>query len=185
MSNVLEILERIRRKVYSPTLVAVSHEKIVLANGAYVAEDVVSENTTAALGAKFWSFPGMAKRPGGQGYIVGGFITAETTAIASWFSLFLHTDEPTCAVGDGIPNTAFLLADRHIAVPGPIDFPACSDLGTGMSSTVATASTVGNLPIPFVCKSGSTTLTGPLVIRNAVDLADTTILRVTLFVEQL
>ena len=180
--NQLELLEAIKDLVYSPTLVSVQTEKIVLASGAYTAEDVVSE---LASGSTPWLFEGMAKEPGGGGYIMGGLITAQTTAIASQFSLFLHTDTPTCELGDGVTNTAFISADRHIAVPGPIEFPASSDLGTGMSSIVVTVSSVGNLPIPFVCKSDSTNLHGVLVIRNAVDLADKTHLTITLFIEQL
>ena len=184
MPNINEYLEELKSLAHSPKLVAVHSQKKVLANGAYVAEDVVSEDITTALGATPWSFPGMAKTPGGGGWIVGGLITAETTAIASWFTLFLHIDAPTCVVSDGIPNTAPILADRTIYV-GRIDFPACSGLGTNeMSETMATPSTVGNLPMPFVCQHNSSALYGVLVIRNAVDLAANTWLRIALNVDQ-
>lgn len=169
--------------VYSPNLVAVSCEKVVLCSGAYDAEDVVSENTTAAGGASYWSFTNVAKRAGRGGYIVGGIVTAETTAISARYALFLHSDTPTCAVGDDVANTAPLLADRGIYL-GRIDFQSTSDLGTGMSESISTIGTLGNLPLPFVTGKRNV-LEGPLVIKDAVDLADNTILRVTLFIEQL
>lgn len=166
--------------LYSPKLVTVFSEKIVLASGAYTPEDVVSESTSAGTS---WGFGGMAKSNGGGGYITQGLITAQTTNIASWFSLFLFTRPPTCELQDAAANTAPLLADRHIYV-GRIDFPACDDIGTGMSETIATPSTVGKLPMAFVCDGESADLYGVLAIRNGLDLADLTVLRITLTVEQ-
>jgi len=179
-----EILDVLKDKLWTPSLVDVWDEKIVLANGAYTAGDVVSENVDAANGAQHWTFRNVVRKPGGSGIIHDALILAQTTAIASVFSMFLHKDIPTCELGDGVTNTAFLLADRGIAVVR-IDFTACDDVGTGMSESTATPSTYGKLPKAFVCKTGSKDLYGVLAIHNAVDLADTTVLRVALLVEQL
>ena len=182
MGSNFQSVEQAVRDAWRPKLVSVADEKTVLANGAYTAEDVVSENVTVALGAQPWTFRNAARENGGGGIIYDALILAQTTAIASWFSLFLHTGIPTCELGDGVANTAFILADRGIAV-GRVNFPICDDIG-GMSDTQSTPSTVGGLPKSFVCQKGSRNLYGVLVIRNAVDLADSTKLRIILNIEQ-
>jgi len=179
-----EILNVLRDKLWVPSLVEVADEKVVLANGAYEAGDVVSENVTIAAGATPWIFRNMVRKPGGAGIIHDALILAQTTAIASVFSLFLHKATPTCELGDGVPNTAFIIGDIGIAVVR-IDFIACDDVGTGMSESTATPSTYGKLPKAFVCAEGSRNLQGVLAIHNAVDLADSTSLRIVLLVEQL
>ncbi len=161
-------------------LVSISDEKILIADGDYVADDVVSESITVGTP---WLFQNVARVPGGSGYIMDSVLLAQTTNIAGWFSLYLFTRRPTCELSDGIPNTAVLAADRKYFVKR-IDFPACSDLGTGSPDTDATPSTVGGLPKSFVCEKGSRDLWGVLAIRNVVDLANDTWLRVTLNVEQ-
>ena len=166
--------------ITSGQLVSVSDTKTVLSSGAYDAEDVVSEATT---GATPWRFHNAARYPGGGGRIHDALILAETTAIGSWFSLFLHTKTPTCALGDDVANTAFIIGDIDIAIVR-IDFPTADDIGTGMSETTATPSTVGKLPKTFVCAPLDTDLYGVLVIRNALDLADSTKLKIILNIEQ-
>lgn len=168
--------------LWVPELVQVIDRKIVLASGAYTVEDVVSESTSAPL-AKPWVFKDCAKIAGGGGRIIDAMILAETTNIASWFSLFLHNDVPTCNLFDAAANTAFILPDSDIS-QAQIDFPACSDIGTGMSSTTSTPSTVGGLPKTFVCKHDSRDLWGVLAIKNALDLADLTRLTIKLWIEQ-
>lgn len=164
----------------SGQLVAVADEKIVLCSGAYDAEDVVSESTTAG---KAWHFANVARVEGGGGYLMDSVLLAQTTGIAGWFSLYLFTRKPTCALNDDAANTAVLAADRKYFV-ARIDYPACSDLGTGAPDTSATPSTIGGLPKSFVCEKGSRDLWGVMVIRNAVDLADSTWLRASLNIEQ-
>ena len=170
--------------IWRPRIVEVSAKKTVLASGAYTAEDVVSENITIATGATPWVFKNVVRKNGGAGIIHDAFIMAQTTAIASWFSLFLHKGHPTCELGDAVPNTAFIIGDIDIAVVR-IDFSASDDIGTGMSETLATPSTVGRLPKAFVCAEDSKDLQGVLAIKNAVDLADSTALRIVLMIEQL
>lgn len=186
-SHILEVDEGLEptreaiERLWVPKLVEVVDRKTVLASGAYTAEDVVSESTSAPL-ALPWVFKDCAKAVGGGGRIIDALILAETTNIASQFSLFLHKDVPTCNLFDAAINTAFIIGDIDIAV-GRIHFPAADDVG-GMSETVATPSTVGNLPKTFVCKHDSRDLYGVLVIRNAVDLADLTRLTIKLWIEQ-
>lgn len=168
------------RGLYVPNLVLVPAEKIVVCSGAYEAEDVVSESTTAGTA---WRFSGCARKPGGGGYIMGALVVAQTTNIAGWFSMFMHTKTPTCALNDDAANTAPIAANKEIYL-GRINFDACSDLGSGAPDAIATPSTSGGLPIPFVCQPNSTDLYGVMVIRNAVDLADNTWLRVTLAIER-
>jgi len=179
-----EIRDLLRDKLWVPSLVEIADEKVLLADAAYVAGDVVSENVTIAAGAKPFVFRNVVRKEGGSGIIHDALILAQTTAVASVFSLFLHKATPTCELGDGVPNTAFLLADRHIAVVR-IDFTACDDVGAGMSETTATPSTYGKLPKAFTCQTGSRDLHGVLAIHNAVDLLDDTVLRIVLMVEQL
>ena len=179
MDNFTSVISAIRAQ-WQPKLVEVFAEKTIISSGAYDINDVVSESTTVATP---FIFKNAARVAGGGGRIIDALILAETTAIASQFALFVHTSQPHCALNDDVANTAFLLRDRSIAVVR-IEFPACDDIGTGMSETVATPSTVGNLPKSFVCSKGSRDLYGVLAIKNAVDLADTTILRIILMIEQ-
>lgn len=175
----VEHLRAVLSNLYRPSMVAVSVEKVIVANGAYAAGDVVNDASGTA-----WHFKNMVRQLGGGGYITGALITAETTAIASLFTLFLHTDTPTCDLDDADENTAPIKADRHIYV-GRIEFAACSDVGAGMSETEAVPSTIGRLPKGFVCKSNSRDLYGVLAISNALDLVDFTTLTITLIVEQM
>ena len=184
MSGLDDIEKVLKAGLWSPKLVVVHSEKIVLANGAYVVGDVVSENVSFATGARPWLFPGCARENGGGGYIVHAEIQAQTTAIGGWFALHLYNNIPTCELGDGIPSTCPILADRK-SRQGMIDFSTNSGIGTNeMDSSEAVPSTIGRLPKAFVCDRDSRDLQGVLVIRNAVDLADTTVLQLALWIEQ-
>lgn len=169
---------------WEPSMVRVVAEKVIpVAGDAYDIFDVISESATNGAGTA-WKFINMAKKNGGGGYITTAVIQAQTTNIASWLSLFLFTKTPTCELDEDAANTAPIWADRMFYL-GRIDFPACSDIGTGMSETIATPSTVGNIPIGFVCEHDTRDIYGVLAIRNAVDLADNTTLTISLIVEQI
>ncbi len=172
------------KDAWRPLVVERYAEKIIDANGAYTAGDVVSNKPTGG-GATPWVFHNVVREDGGAGEIMAVKIEAQTTAIASVFSLFAHSDVPTCELDDADANTAPLLADVTSGIyKGRVDFTACDDVGTGMSETMATTSTYGKLPIPFVCKPGSKDLHCVLAIQNAVDLADDTYLRITMLIRQ-
>lgn len=166
---------------WEPSMVKVVAEKLVLCSGDYHTEDVVSEATSGAIP---WHFPNAAKKNGGGGYITTAIVTAEATGISSWLSLYLFTATPTSELNDDVKNTAPIFADRFIYV-GVIDFPACSGLGTNeMDGSIASPSTVGNLPMGFVCEPSSRDLYGIMVVRNIVDLTDKSALTVSLIIEQ-
>ena len=185
MAANFESIETAIKGLWSPKLVERHAEAIVLANGAYEIGDVVSGNVSIATGATPWTFYNVVTKGGGAGEIKYAKIEAQTTGIASVFHLFVHSATPTCELGDAVPNTAPLLADVRSGIyKGRIDFTSCDDIGTGMSETLATPSTFGKLPLGFVCQPKSRTLHCVLAIANAVDLADTTYLRITLGILQ-
>ena len=174
-----EILSAIKGQ-YQPSLVIRYDVKGILATGAHVAEDVVSESASAGT---CWTFKNCVRKKGGAGKIVGGLVVAETTNIGGWFSLLLHTKTPTAVLNDGITNTAPILADREAYI-GRINFNACTDLGTGSQDANSSVSTFGGLPIHFVCEDDDVNLYAIAVIRNAVDLADNTWLKFAIAIEQ-
>uniref|UniRef100_A0A6M3Y2E7 Uncharacterized protein n=1 Tax=viral metagenome TaxID=1070528 RepID=A0A6M3Y2E7_9ZZZZ len=181
MASIGDVVEVLTKRLWSPKLVVVHAEKIVLCSGAYEAEDVVSEATS---GATPFIFKNCARYKGGGGYIVHSVILAQTTAIGAWFALYLHAGLPTCALNDDVANTAPKLEDRFI-YQGRINYDTCTGLGTNeMDSAEATPSDSNKLPKAFVCASGSKDLQGVMVIRNAVDLADSTVLHPILWIEQ-
>ncbi len=140
----------------------VSVTKVITTGGAYLAEDVVSNSTSAGTS---WTFSAIARQHGASGYITKAHVISETTAIAPRFTLFVFIATPTCALNDNAANTALLHADLANYV-GKIDFPGMEDLGTGDSEAVATPSTTGNLPMGFTCAAAADDLYGVLVTRD-------------------
>ena len=177
--NFEDVVKSIER-AWRPKLVGIEAEKTIVCSGVYDAGDVMSESISA--GTPF-VFKDAARKIGGAGRIHDALVIAETTAIASIISLFLHTESPSCVVNDDVTNTAFTIADRKIAVVR-IDFTACDDVGTGASESTATPSTYGKLPKLFVCQPKSRDLYGVVAIHNALDLADNTVLYFKLWIEQ-
>lgn len=155
----------------------VSVTKVIATAGAYLAERVVSENTSTGTD---WDFTAIAKENGGSGYIVKAHVLCETTAITPRMSLYLFTAAPGCALNDNAANTALLWTDLANYV-GKIDFPAMEDLGTGKTEAVATPSTFGSLPMAFTCASTADDLFGVLVARDAVTIGvgDDVVIRLT------
>ena len=155
----------------------VSVTKVITTGGAYTAEDVVSNSTSAGTA---WTFSAIARQNGASGYITEAHVLSETTAITPRFSLYVFTATPTCALNDNAANTALLWADLANYV-GKIDFPAMEDLGTGKTEAVATLSTVGNLPLAFTCAAAADDLYGVLVARDAFTqtAGDDVVVRIT------
>lgn len=134
--------------------------------GDYTAGDVLSNDDTADGGTAM-TFTGIGRNAGAAGYITKASILCSTTALTPRLTLFLFSATPTCELDDNAANTAVVAADQANYV-GHIDFPAMEDLGTGMSQTIATPNTYGNLPLAFNCASGDTALYGVLVTRDAI-----------------
>ena len=150
----------------SPSIVTqktVSVTKAIAAAGNYDIEDVLSESTTHGTA---WEFSAIARKNGGKGYIIKAQVICKTTAQTPRLTLYLFKAVPTSNLKDNIANTGPINADRANYV-GPIDFPGMQDLG-GVSDTIATPNTYGNLPIEFECAANSNKLYGILVTRDAI-----------------
>lgn len=141
----------------------VSVTKAIAAAGNYTAEDVLSESATAGT---VWTFDAVVRANGLSGYISKAQVLCETTAQTPRLTLYLFKVTPTSNLNDNVANTAVLHADEANYL-GKIDFPAMEDLG-GDSDTVATPSTVGNLPLAFVCEYNDDAIYGILVTRDAI-----------------
>ena len=159
----------------------VSLLRTIAAAGDYAAEDVLSDSASAGTAM---GFTGIGKNKGAGGKITQGIVLCSVTALTPRLTLFLFRNTPTCNLNDNVANTAVLAADQSECV-GWIDFPALEDLGTGMSSAVATPNTFGNLPLSFNCDADDDTLYGVLVTRDAItgEVASMTI-RITLTSEE-
>ena len=136
-----------------------SVNKILVAAENYAAEDVLSESVSAGTA---WIFVGC----GGSGYITKALLNLKTTNLTPRLTLYLFNKLPTSNLNDNVANTAPINADKDNYI-GRIDFPAMEDLG-GISSSVATPSTYGNIPLAFRTNSPSDTLWGILVTRDAI-----------------
>lgn len=165
-------------------LVSVSVTKALdSSDGAYTAEDVLSESKSAGT---VWTFSTIAKVNGGTGYIVKAQAISETNNVTPRLTLYLFNATPTgAAVNDNVANTSVLHANISQYV-GRIDFPAMEDLGgAGTDSTsIATPSTSGNLPLAFQCATAADDLIGILVTRDAFTNTATNDMTIVLTVEQ-
>lgn len=158
-----EILNALKEIIVPITISEVAVTRTIAAAGDYAAEDVMSNSASAGT---VWRFPNVARKNGGSAEIINAQVLWETTALTPRITLFLFTQPPTCVLNDNVANTAVANADIPFYI-GKIDFPALEDLG-GVSETEASPSTVGNLPKYFTCHSGSHTLYGVVVTRDAV-----------------
>ncbi len=136
----------------------------ILVGGACVAGDVLSNSVDAGT---CWVFRNIARNNQGSGYITRALALLQTTALTPRLTLFLFNAVPTSMLNDNVANTAPNPADEEKYI-GWVDFPAMSSVGTGMSEAMATPSTPGNLPIPFICNSGDTNLYGIVATNDAV-----------------
>ena len=109
--------------------------------GAATANDVISNSADAGTDWDFYF--------GGTGYITKGIVTIATHGLTERLRLFLYSVPPTSTQNDNVASTDPLAADIPNLV-GWIDFPAMTDTSAaGISYTMATTSTTGNLPITF------------------------------------
>ena len=109
--------------------------------GVATANDIISEHASTGTD---WDF-----NVGASGYITKAIVTIATHALTERLRLELYTVAPTCETDDNKVPTGPLAADIPNLV-GWIDFPAMTDTSAaGLSYTIATTSTVGNLPLPY------------------------------------
>ncbi len=114
-----------------------------LLNTAKAAGDVFSEAVTATGTAWSWNF-------GGTGYITKALIT-HSTGLTPRIRLhlwdFIITDaEAEMDDDDAFNGPVAAGIDYYV---GYIDFPSLSSSGTGLSQSIATPNTSGNLPLEF------------------------------------
>lgn len=133
----------------TPTIIGkgktVSVTKALESANAYAADDVLSESDTASAGTA-WTFAAIFRTNNTGGYITKVHAICETTAVTPRLTLFFFKATPTCELDDNAANTAVVHADEANFL-GKVDLPAMEDLGTGDSESLATPSTVGNLPL--------------------------------------
>lgn len=142
----------------------ISVTKVIEAKLDYTAEDVLS-SATATGSALPWTFPAIFRANNTGGYITKAVIKSESTALTFAPTMYLFNTTPTGKMGDNEANENPLYADQAIYV-GKIDWPAFSDLG-GMSQSIATPSTVGNLPMWVDAATAADDLFGILVTNDA------------------
>lgn len=150
-------------KLLTTNIKTVSVTKALAAAGNYDAEDVMCEHATTGVA---WTFAALARANGGTGRIIKAHALWETTALTPRLTLYLFNAAPTTELDDNKANAAPAFADLAQYV-GKIDFPAMEDLG-GMSESIATPSTYGNLPLDFECAAAADDLIGILVTRDAI-----------------
>ena len=116
---------------------------------------------------------------GGTGYITKAIATHNNT-LTSRVSLLLFSRPVGGAVNDEAANDNPVSTEQPFYV-GRIDFPAFSYNGTGDASTLATPSTVGNLPLAFdapilygvlIAIDATTTVAEVLTIALTADMED-------------
>ncbi len=108
------------------------------AASAYHATDVLSESTSVG---KDWDF-----NFGFTGELVFATVVSVTTALTPRLVLHLYRFPPACQLNDHATATSPVAADLVNFICA-IDFPSLTSIGTGMSYSVATPSTYGNIPI--------------------------------------
>jgi len=146
--------------------------KTLEAEGAYEADDVISESDTNGSGTD-WDFDF-----GGTGYIVKAVVAHATTAIEPRIDIQCYSQPPTCELDDHAAATGPITADIPYFL-GVIEVMALKDAGTSHSYAVVTTSTVGGLPIEFDVP----VVYAVTVTRTATDFADDTLLTIALTAE--
>jgi len=153
--------------------------------GAYAAGDVVSADDCCTTLAIPWIFTGMAAVAGGYGYIGGAKLFNETENQAVQYSLILFNATPTGELRDNAANTNPIKGDMTKWIDD-IDFPSSIARGATVATTTsASPSTVGRLPIFYKCAAGSTSLYAVLVTRTAYTQTATDDIEITLAGEHL
>lgn len=147
------------RLLVSSQIREIEDSKLLAATTNYVAEDVLSESATNGVGTA-WVFSDM----GESGAIRKAMVEIQTTALTPQITLYLFSAKPTSELDDNAANAAPSIADWPF-YQGRIDFPALEDLG-GVSASVATESTYGNLPLLYSGCKGR--LYGIAVTRTAI-----------------
>jgi len=152
--------------------------------GAYAAKDVVGADDCCTILAVSWTFD--------VGGIEGGYVKIHTARLfnetenqAVQYDLLLFNATPTGELRDNAANTNPLKADMAKYL-GKITFPfSIANGATVATTTQATPSTSGRLPMVVKCAVGTTKIYGVLVTNTAYTQTATDDIEIILEVEQL
>ena len=164
----------------SPSILTITVTKALAAAANYDAEDVLSES--AGTGTA-WTFAQAARSNGGSGAILAVYDIFQTTNLTPRLTVYWYKATPTCVLNDNVANTSVKNADKANYL-GRTDISTMEDLG-GISESIATPSTVGNLPLVFTCASDADDIIGVVVTRDGFsDEIATDELSIVIVVEQ-
>lgn len=146
----------------------------------YASGDVINESTSAGTGL---TFTGCGRPTVGSGVIMEVRITdSANQTLKLSAELWLFTAAPA-ADND---NAAFTPSDAETLTlacpPIPVVYSYIGDATSGAGGNVVLSS--GRVDIPFACASGSATLYGVLVARNAYVPVTSEVFTVNLFIAQ-
>lgn len=151
--------------------------------GAYTAGDVVSADDCCTTLAIPWQFT-VAKANGRLVTIHAALLFNETENAAVLYDLILFNATPTGDLRDNAANDNPIKADMSKWL-GIIEFPSSIARGATVATTTqATPSTVGNLPLTVKCATADTKIYGVLVTRTAYTHTATDDIEITLLVER-
>lgn len=147
--------------------------------GAYGAKDIVND-TDCSVTATAWEFTGMAADNGGHGEITFASLFNETENQEVRYELILFNAAPTGALEDNTTNDNPLAADRSLYI-GRISLQSSIANGATVATTTeASTSTVGGLPIKYKCAADSTSLFGVLITLTVYTQTATDDIEITL-----
>jgi len=166
----------------SVTIKKIRVRKQIEANGsAHSAGDILSENDTNGAGTA-WTFHDAVRIPGGAGRIHQATADTQVESQTHRIALQVYTKYPTCELDDNAAAASPNPTDGPYLVD-EVALPALLSRG-GNSYTVATPSTVGNLPLLFVCEPGKRELYIVAIALDATTHTATEWLDLTLYIEQ-
>lgn len=164
------------------SIMEVAVEQVIDASlGAYTAGDVVGADDCCVTNAITWDFElaGII-REGGSAWLVGARLFNETENQAVQYDLLFFNATPTGDLRDNAANDNPLKGDKAKYL-GKIEFPSSVAKGASVATTTqATPSTLGRLPMPIKCAAGDTKLYGVLVTNTAYTQTATDVIRITL-----
>ena len=150
-------------------------------SSAHSAGDIMSNSDTNGAGLP-WIFRDAARIAGGSGRIVQAAADTQVESQTHRIVLQVYTKYPTCELDDNAGAASPNPADGPYFVD-EIALPALNSRGLN-SYAVATPSTVGNIPLTFVCEKGSKDLYVVAIALDATTHTATEWLDLTLYIEQ-
>ncbi len=167
-----------------PDLVEVRVSKAIDASiGAYTAGDMVNSDDCCVTAAA-WQITGAANATGGYGVIWGVKLFNETENQAVQYRIILFNAAPTGESTDNTANVHPNKADRTKYID-EISLPASVARGATIATTTsASPSTTGNLPLHYKCAAGSTTLYFELITDTAYTQTATDDIEIIFLIEK-